>query len=117
MSETYKGLVTWLIIGFLSMIQLTIFFSIPLVIGYGFHMTHLSIFYMIGAAAFVSMVTAFIPIPGAAIGAEGSFYLIYQIFFPSQIIITALLLWRIYTYYLPLVVGGVVVMFESRKQV
>ncbi len=117
MGETQKGLTTWLIIGFLSMVQLTFFFSIPLVIGYGFHMTHLSIFYMVGAAAFVSMVTAFIPIPGAAIGAEGSFYLIYQIFFPSQIIITALLLWRLYTYYLPLVVGGTVVMFGNGKQV
>lgn len=117
MEETHKGLETWLIVGFLSMIQLTFFFSIPLVIGYGFHMTHLSIFYMIGAAAFVSMVTAFIPIPGAAIGAEGSFYLIYQIFFPSQIIITALLLWRLYTYYLPLVVGGTVLMLGNGKQV
>jgi hypothetical protein len=117
MGETHNGLMTWFIVGFLSIVQLTVFFSIPLVIGYGFHMTHLSIFYMIGAAAFVSMVTAFIPIPGAAIGAEGSFYLIYQIFFPSQIIITALLLWRLYTYYLPLVVGGTVLMFGDGKRV
>lgn len=117
MGETQNGVMPWLIIGFLSVVQLTIFFSIPLVIGYGFHMTHLSIFYMIGAAAFVAMVTAFIPIPGAAIGAEGTFYLIYQIFFPSQIIITALLLWRLYTYYLPLVVGGTVLMFGDGKQV
>ena len=117
MGETQSGLMPWLIVGCLSIVQLTIFFSIPLVIGYGFQMTHLSIFYMIGAAAFVSMVTAFIPIPGAAIGAEGSFYLIYQIFFPSQVIITALLLWRLYTYYLPLVVGGTVLMFGDGKQV
>lgn len=117
MAQTHNGLTTWLIIGFLSMVQLTAFFSIPLIIGYGFHMTHLSIFYMIGAAAFVSMVTAFIPIPGAAIGAEGSFYLIYQIFFPSQMIITALLLWRLYTYYLPLAVGGSVLLFRDKKPV
>jgi hypothetical protein len=117
MGETHNGLMTWLVVGLLSIIQLTVFFSIPLVIGYGFHMTHLSFVYMIGAAAFVSMVTAFIPVPGAAIGAEGSFYLIYQIFFPSQIIITALLLWRLYTYYLPLVVGGTILMFGDGKQV
>jgi len=117
MIQTHNGLKTWIIVGFLSIVQLTAFFSIPLVIGYGFHMTHLSIFYMIGAAAFVSMVTAFIPIPGAAIGAEGSFYLIYQIFFPSQIIITALLLWRLYTYYLPLFVGGTVLLFRDKKPV
>ncbi len=115
MEETQSGILTWIIIGFLSMLQLTFFFSIPLVIGYGFHMTHLSIFYMIGAAAFVSMVTAFIPLPGAAIGAEGSFYLVYQIFFPSKIVITALLLWRLFTYYLPLVVGGAVVMIGNDK--
>ncbi|MDH8677853.1 lysylphosphatidylglycerol synthase transmembrane domain-containing protein [Fusibacter bizertensis] len=115
MEENHSGIGTWIIIGFLSMLQLTFFFSIPLVIGYGFHMTHLSIFYMIGAAAFVSMVTAFIPLPGAAIGAEGSFYLVYQIFFPSKIVITALLLWRLFTYYLPLIVGGTVVMIGNDK--
>ncbi|GAB6106504.1 lysylphosphatidylglycerol synthase transmembrane domain-containing protein [Fusibacter bizertensis] len=115
MEENHSGVLTWVVIGFLSMLQLTFFFSIPLVIGYGFHMTHLSIFYMIGAAAFVSMVTAFIPLPGAAIGAEGSFYLVYQIFFPSKIVITALLLWRLFTYYLPLIVGGTVVMIGDDK--
>ncbi|OJV65850.1 MAG: hypothetical protein BGO41_07890 [Clostridiales bacterium 38-18] len=116
MKSNHHGLGTWLIIGFLSVLQLTFFFSIPLVIGYGFHLTHLSIFYMIGAAAFVSMVTAFIPLPGAALGAEGSFYLVYQIFFPSKIVITALLLWRLITYYLPLLIGGTFVVTGKHKE-
>jgi hypothetical protein len=116
MKSNHHGLGTWLIIGFLSVLQLTFFFSIPLVIGYGFHLTHLSIFYMIGAAAFVSMVTAFIPLPGAALGAEGSFYLVYQIFFPSKIVITALLLWRLITYYLPLLIGGTFVAAGKHKE-
>lgn len=110
MEKAREKRTAWFVLGFLSMLQLTLFFSIPLVIGYGFHLTNLSIFYMIGAAAFVSMITAFIPIPGAALGAEGSFFLVYQIFFPSKLVITALLLWRIFTYYVPLLVGGTVVM-------
>lgn len=110
MDKAREKRTAWFVLGFLSMLQLTLFFSIPLVIGYGFHLTNLSIFYMIGAAAFVSMITAFIPIPGAALGAEGSFFLVYQIFFPSKLVITALLLWRIFTYYMPLLVGGTVVM-------
>lgn len=110
MDKAREKRTAWLVLGFLSMLQLTLFFSIPLVIGYGFHLTNLSIFYMIGAAAFVSMITAFIPIPGAALGAEGSFFLVYQIFFPSKLVITALLLWRIFTYYMPLLVGGTVLM-------
>jgi hypothetical protein len=114
MDKAREKRTAWFVLGFLSMLQLTLFFSIPLVIGYGFHLTNLSIFYMIGAAAFVSMITAFIPIPGAALGAEGSFFLVYQIFFPSKLVITALLLWRIFTYYMPLLVGGTVVMILKK---
>lgn len=109
--ETFR---TWMSIVFYTLIQHTFYFSIPLVIGYGFQLPHLSILYMIGAAAFVSMVTAFIPLPGAALGAEGSFYLVYQMFFPSNIVVAALLIWRLCTYYLPLFVGGTVVMAGSR---
>lgn len=99
----------------LSLLQLTFYFSIPIMIGFGFQLTFVSLFYVIGAAAFVAMVTSFIPLPGAALGAEGSFYIVFQIFFPSNLIVTTLLLWRIITFYLPIAVGGAVV-FANQKQ-
>lgn len=99
----------------LSLVQLTLFFLIPITIGLGFQLTFSSLLNVIGASAFVSMVTAFIPLPGAAIGAEGSFYMVFRIFYPVNIIVTALLLWRIITYYLPIAIGGIVVIADGGK--
>lgn len=99
----------------LSLVQLTLFFLIPITIGLGFQLTFSSLLNVIGASAFVSMVTAFIPLPGAAIGAEGSFYMVFRIFYPANIIITALLLWRVITYYLPIAIGGIVVIADGGK--
>ena len=96
----------------ISFIQLTLFFMIPITIGYGFQLTFNSLLYVIGASAFVAMVTAFIPLPGAALGAEGSFYVVFQLFFPANLIVTTLLLWRIITYYLPIAVGGMVIVAD-----
>lgn len=106
----------WALLGIMTLFQLTFFFSIPIAIGYGFHLNAISMFHMIGAAAFVSMVTSFIPLPGAAFGAEGSFYLFYQLFFPKNLVLTALIIWRFLTFYLPLIIGGLVVLFETRSQ-
>lgn len=110
-----KRKISWLFLGFLSFVQLTLFFSIPLVIGYGFNLSDLSVMNMIGSAAFIAMLTAFIPIPGAALGAEGSFFLVYRIFFPAHLVLTALLIWRVFTYYLPIFVGGVVAFREGNS--
>lgn len=96
----------------ISFVQLTLFFMIPIAIGYGFQLTFSSLLYVIGASAFVAMVTAFIPLPGAALGAEGSFYVVFQLFFPANLIVTTLLLWRIITYYLPIAVGGMVIVAD-----
>ena len=101
----------------LSLLQLTFYFSIPVMIGFGFELTFVSLYYVIGAAAFVAMVTSFVPLPGAALGAEGSFYIVFQIFFPSNIIVTTLLLWRIITFYLPIAVGGMVVLTTRKHQI
>lgn len=96
-----------------SLIQLTLFFMIPITIGLGFQLSFSSLLYVIGASAFVAMVTAFIPLPGAAVGAEGSFFIVFRIFFPANLIVTTLLLWRIITYYLPVAVGGMVVAMDG----
>ncbi|MDR2903589.1 MAG: flippase-like domain-containing protein, partial [Clostridiales bacterium] len=45
------------------------------------------------------MITAFVPIPGAAGAAEGSFYLFFAIFFGESLLLSAVLIWRVITYY------------------
>lgn len=50
--------------------------------------------------------TSFIPLPGAAAGAEIGFHTIFSIFFPTHILSVAILFWRLLTFYLPICVGG-----------
>ena len=90
----------------LTAVQLTAFFLIPLCIFYAFGLGKADVLLMICAGAFVLNFTSFIPLPGAAAGAEIGFHTIFSIFFPTHIRSVAILFWRLLTFYLPICVGG-----------
>ena len=90
----------------LTAVQLTAFFLIPLCIFYAFGLGKADVLLMICAGAFVLNFTSFIPLPGAAAGAEIGFHTIFSIFFPTHIMSVAILFWRLLTFYLPICVGG-----------
>ena len=92
----------------LTAMQLTAFFLIPLCIFQGFGLGKADVLLMICAGAFVLNFTSFIPLPGAAAGAEIGFHTIFRIFFPGSFLSLAILLWRLLTFYLPILVGGCV---------
>lgn len=61
---------------------------------------------VVASAAFILMISSFVPLPGASGGAEGSFYMFFRMFFKaSGSVSVAILLWRLFTFYLPIVVG------------
>jgi uncharacterized protein (TIRG00374 family) len=90
----------------LAAIQLTIFFIIPYFIYRSFGLNTASIYSIMASQAFVLNISYFVPLPGAAGGAEVSFYAFYQLFFPWNVLNLAVLLWRLITYYSNIVVGG-----------
>ncbi|MCM1990019.1 lysylphosphatidylglycerol synthase transmembrane domain-containing protein [Oceanirhabdus seepicola] len=94
-------------------LQLTVFFAIPYFVYYSFEGGNAQLINMIAANAFVMMLTAFIPLPGASGGAEGGFYIFFQLFFQEQNILTGILIWRIITFYSCLIFGAVVLMRTS----
>lgn len=106
----------WGYLAFLTFIQLTLYFSVPIVISAGLGLNQIEIIRMISAAAFVTMVSAFVPLPGAAFGAEGGFYVFFQLFYPSNLVLTALIMWRLITFYFPLMAGWITVIIGSRRQ-
>ncbi|WP_052446898.1 lysylphosphatidylglycerol synthase transmembrane domain-containing protein [Candidatus Soleaferrea massiliensis] len=91
----------------LSLVQLTVFFSVAYVVyrSFGLHDPSADMFSLISAQAFVLMISSFMPLPGAVGAAEGSFFLFFSIFFPSNVINFGILVWRLLTFYLPIVVG------------
>ena len=94
-------------------LQLTVFFAIPYFVYYSFEGGNVKLINMIAANSFVMMLTAFIPLPGGSGGAEGGFYMFFQLFFQEKDILTGILIWRIVTFYSCMVFGAAVLMRTS----
>ncbi len=89
-----------------TVFQLTVFFMIAYLIYRSFGGTG-NLTNIVAANAFVTMITSFVPLPGASGGAEVSFGMLFAIFIRGQIL-PAIFLWRFVTYYLNIIVGGLV---------
>lgn len=93
--------------GFFTVVQITLAGLIPYFIYRSFNLpvnADATVLTMLAAQIFVTMVSAFIPLPGSSGGAEGSFYLFFGAFF-GPTIIPAILLWRLVTYYANILFG------------
>ncbi|MBZ9688329.1 flippase-like domain-containing protein [Clostridium estertheticum] len=88
-----------------TILQLTMYFIIPYFIYLSFGMKGAHIGSMIAGTAFVMMLTAIVPSPGAMGGAEGAFYIFFSLFFASNNIMAAILLWRLITFYSCIIFG------------
>ncbi len=99
----------------LTIIQLTVFFFVTYTVYRAFGQSGTSVSNIICAQAFLLMIMSFIPIPGAGIAAEGGFLIIFSMFFEQNKINMAVLFWRLYTFYLPIVVGALFLL-KIKKQ-
>ncbi len=100
----------------LTVVQLTFFLLIPFTICRSLGVEGFDVITVMSAAAFVMMISAFVPIPGTIGAAEGTFYIFFSLFFPSNIIYMAILFWRLYTFYFPILIGGVSTLLPRAKQ-
>lgn len=99
----------------LTLLQWTAYYTIPYCIYRSFGFDSVYIWTMVAAQVFLTMFMSFIPLPGAAGGAEGGFYLIFGLFFRANTIIPALFLWRIITYYSCIGVGALFSLIPNSK--
>ena len=86
----------------MTVLQLTAFFLVPYCVLMALGIPRLQMAEVVAAAAFILMISSFVPLPGASGGAEGSFYMFFQMFFKSSgSVSVAILLWRMFTFFLP----------------
>lgn len=101
----------------LTMVQLTAESTITYAVYRAFGENTYSLIDVVSAQTFLFMIMAFIPTPGAGGAAEGGFYVIFKTFFAQNEIKMAILFWRIYTFYLPILVGAIFLLLKPKNKV
>ena len=66
------------------------------------------------ASSYVAIIGSFVPVPGASGGIEFGFLQFFGNFLGGSILSAGLLIWRTITYYLPMIIGGLV--FNLRRE-
>lgn len=80
-------------------IQITFYFSISYCIYRSFGLNSADFFQLFAASVYVSTVISIVPLPGAIGGAEIGYNSFFGAFFGGGPVVSALLFWRIITYY------------------
>ena len=98
----------------LNFIQLTLYFSISYLLYLGFGLKGTSLFQVISYQAFVLMISSFWPMPGAMGAAEFGYAGFFGTIFGEYVNVSTLL-WRLFTFYMPIIVGVIVIMTMKNK--
>lgn len=89
-----------------SVMELGAFFSVSYCVYRAFGLTGTDLITIVAAQSFVLVIASFIPIPGAGVGAEESYYFLLRNFYPEEgQIKVAIIIWRLISYYLTLLTG------------
>jgi len=91
---------------FTAVVQSFSYYSMTYMVYRAFGNDGISFLQIIPAQAFLLLIMTFIPTPGSGLGAEGGFYLLFNSIFKEGTINLSILFWRIYTFYLPILVGA-----------
>lgn len=101
----------------LCLIRLLIYYSIPYVlfIALGVHGSWGLYIDCLAMGSFVAIASGLIPVPGASGGTEAIFVAMFANFFSPGLATTAMLLWRFFTFYFLLFLGGAVFLYVKWK--
>ena len=97
----------------LTFIQITCYFSITYFIYLSLGFSEATFTDIIAIQTVLYVVVSFIPTPGGIGASESGFYLLFSIFFSRDVLLYAMILWRIIVYYGVLLVSGIVVFLDS----
>ncbi|MGC8705297.1 MAG: lysylphosphatidylglycerol synthase transmembrane domain-containing protein [Athalassotoga sp.] len=64
----------------------------------------------------LSFIVYYFPTPGSSGGIEGAFYLVFSMYGSPPAVMAGILIWRISTYYLPILLGIVTMFFEFKAK-
>ena len=107
-----------LLIGVLfNLISLACLYAVPLFIIYSMHdFNSVNLLECLTSSAYVLLIGAFIPIPGASGGIEYGFLTFFGNFLNSSTNSAAMLIWRFITYYFGMIIGAIAFSFDKEER-
>ena len=99
-----------------AVVQSFAYYSMTYMVYRAFGNTGITFWQIIPAQAFLLLIMTFIPTPGSGLGAEGGFYLLFNSIFKQGTINMSILFWRMYTFYLPIIVGALFLIPIKRRK-
>lgn len=98
-----------------AVIQSFAYYSITYMVYRAFGNSEIGFLQIIPVQALLLLIMTFIPTPGSGLGAEGGFYLLFNSIFKEGTINISILFWRIYTFYLPIIIGSLFLLPVKKK--
>lgn len=95
----------------LNLLRLTIFYLIAYFLCLSLGIKNVSAFDVVLASAYTMLVTSLVPLPGASGGAEVGFLMFFSGIISGSAASAVMLLWRLFTYYIGLIIGFFVFTF------
>ena len=103
-----------------DLLRLTLYYSIPYWCAKALNIpvTPDRLLDIIALSSFVSMVNAFLPMPGSSGGTEATFVLMFSTIFDKVDAASIMILWRFVTFYQTLIIGGIMFLYaRTRKDI
>lgn len=101
-----------LLIMLLFILKLTVLYSLPFFVLYitQSNVSFNLFFNCFTLCAFVYLITAFVPIPGASGGTEGTYVILFSLIVSELIARFSMIIWRFITYYFTIFIGCIIFM-------
>lgn len=100
----------------IAAVQSIAYYSITYMVYRAFGNQGVTFWQIIPTQAFLLLIMTFIPTPGSGLGAEGGFYMLFNSIFKNGTINMSILFWRLYTFYLPIIVGALFLIPKKVKK-
>jgi len=101
---------------FINTIALIMLYLVPLPIAFSLGYYHaFNIFEVIILANFVALIGSFVPLPGGSGGQEYAFLLLFGLYISGPVVATMMLIWRFITYYLPMIIGAILLGIDQER--
>ena len=102
---------------FWQVVQLILLYSVPLFIAFSIKdISKINLFNTIAASSYIFLIGCYVPIPGGTGGMEFGFMGMFKNILKKSSITAVTILWRFATYYLPVVVGGIIFNIKKKKK-